>query len=129
MLTGNETPAVENELINEDIDILASQGAQPSLLTFKEKQQILVWGTSPNQFQTKRLAQALVNSYYKHFSTEEKIENNSSIPSSPLSKSLKKRKIERIYNFYNKPENPPEVIERVQKWKQSQPSLFKCALL
>ncbi len=134
LLTGNENPPVENELYNEDIETLASEGGQPTLLQYKARDLIMVWDKVPNERQKKRLAEVLLNAHYQH----EQLESTSgqagskspSNTATPLSRSLKKRKIERIYSFYTAPEYSPAIRDLVQRWRQRQNvSIFACSLL
>jgi len=120
ILTRNEIPTKENELCNEDIDILATDGGQPSLYKYANEGKVLVWDTKPNLAQMRRIAEIMMNSYFKQDESSPKMQKNAEKLSSPLTKSARKAKIDKVFAYYNKPEKPWEVQEWAQSWKRKQ---------
>jgi hypothetical protein len=50
VLTRNKTDVGEEQISNEEILDLATEGAQPTLLFFEEKSRIFVWDSEPSEY-------------------------------------------------------------------------------
>ena len=137
-LIGNEHPPAEKELYNEDINELILHADQPSLKEYQEKDLLMVWDQSPNNFQKQRIAEIITDSYYRNgvymrkrdgtYNSAGEIERKGT----PLSRSLKKLKVDTIYQYYStSQEYGPDAKEDIKNWKQKQQGItgFSCSLL
>ena len=118
LLVKNYNPVLENGLYNSDIGVLMKEGRQPNLKSFVDSNMIFTWEKVPNERQTHRIAEALMESYYQTKSLVANIVRD--FTTLELTENLYRLKINKIFENYSNEKYSKEIREWAISWREEE---------